>query len=85
VKSPKIKQPKVEEVTPFPDASGAATMQSKFDALKQALSRRGRSSTLLTYGNPASRSRSGGGSYALSGRLSDVDGARSAPTVIRGG
>lgn len=77
MKSPKVKPPVQEKVTPLPDASGAQTMQAKFDALKTALSRRGRSSTLLTWG------KRGGGAVALSGRLSDVEGGRSGTTVGR--
>lgn len=78
MKSPKIKPVEQQKVTPLPDTSGAQTMQAKFDALKGALSRRGRSSTLLTWGK-----RNGGGAVALSGRLSDVDGGRAGTTVGR--
>lgn len=80
MKTPKQPKPQpVEKVTPLPDLSGAAVQQSRFDALKQALARRGRSSTILTYGNKG-RSR---GSLALSGRLSDIDGGRSGAEVTR--
>lgn len=81
MKTPKFKQPEAtaEKVVPLPDPSGAGTVQARFDALKAALSKRGRSSTIMTYGNKA-RS---GGAVSLSGRLSDVDGARMGTEVGR--
>lgn len=78
MKSPKVKTPEAAKVTPLPDPGGVQTMQAKFDALKGALSRRGRSSTLLTHSKPK-----GGGAVTLSGRLSDVEGARVGATVGR--
>jgi len=84
MKGPKIKvqaPPEQEKITPLPDLGGAATSQARYDALKQLLSRRGRSSTILTWGSKRALRN---GSHALSGRLSDVEGARSVTRVARG-
>jgi len=78
MKSPKMKTPVAEKVTPLPDPAGAQSMQARFDSMKSQLSRRGRSSTLMTYAKPRSA-----GAASLSGRLSDVDGGRVGTTVGR--
>jgi hypothetical protein len=66
-----------ERITPMPDIGGAQQQQSKFDALKQLMDRRGRSSTLKTF----YKKRSGD----VSGRLSDVPtGGRESTDIVRG-
>jgi|694.fasta_scaffold00779_47 hypothetical protein len=65
MKKPKMpSMPKAERITPMPDLGGAAVQQAKFDAIKQLMNRRGRSSTLMTF----YKKRLGN----VSGRLSDV-------------
>lgn len=78
-----MKKPKMpamstaERITPMPDVGGAQQQQSKFDALKQLMNRRGRSSTLMTF----YRKRAGD----ASGRLSDVPmGGRESTDIVRG-
>ena len=77
----KPKMPKIEtaeRITPMPDLGGATQQQAKYDALKQLMGRRGRSSTLMTW----NKKRLGD----LSGRLSDVPaGAREGASLVRGG
>lgn len=79
-----MKKPKMpaistaERITPMPDVGGAQQQQSKFDALKTLMNRRGRSSTLMTFYKKRSTD-------DISGRLSDVpDGGRQSADLIRG-
>jgi len=79
-----MKKPKMpaistaERITPMPDVGGAQQQQSKFDALKTLMNRRGRSSTLMTFYKKRSTDN-------ISGRLSDVpDGGRQGTDLIRG-
>lgn len=79
-----MKKPKMpaistaERITPMPDVGGAQQQQSKFDALKTLMNRRGRSSTLMTFYKKRSTD-------DISGRLSDVpDGGRQGADLIRG-
>lgn len=81
MKSPKIKTPATEKVTPFPDISGVNAQQAKYDALRKLQSRRGRSATILTYG--ANR-KGPGGSQTIAGNLSDIPGGRAGAKVERG-
>lgn len=77
--SPRMPPPSSDRVTPLPDIGGAANQQAKYDALKELLNRRGRSSTLKTWG----KRRAG---VELSGRLSDVPaGGRESTEIARGG
>lgn len=81
MKTPRFNPPaaKTDPIVPLPDAGGAAVMQSKFDALKGALGKRGRSSTLLTWGKRGGSH----GSIAMSGKLADIEASRTARTVTR--
>lgn len=79
-KMPKVTATKTDPIVPLPDMSGAAVMQSKFDALRNALGKRGRSSTLLTWG----KKKGSNGSITMSGKLADVEGGRAQQTVLRG-
>lgn len=78
MKKPKMPQmPTAERITPMPDIGGVQQQQSKFDALKQLMNRRGRSSTLMTF----YKRRAGD----ISGRLSDVpSGGREGADIVRG-
>lgn len=78
MKKPKMPQMSTaDRITPMPDIGGAQQQQSKFDALKQLMNRRGRSSTLMTF----YKKRAGD----VSGRLSDVPaGGREGSDIIRG-
>ena len=79
-----MKKPKMpaistaDRITPMPDIGGAQQQQSKFDACKTLMNRRGRSSTLMTFYKKRSTDN-------ISGRLSDVpDGGRQGTDLIRG-
>jgi len=77
MKSPKM--PKQQQPTTLPDLTSASVAQSKFDALQEALKRRGRSSTLLTWNKQR------GPTDPVSGRLADIMGGRTQTQVNRGG